>query len=214
VVGIIDVQFSRAGAKALIKKSMIQFFVGSFAILSLMGIGLFMMFYYKVIMPINSLTDSIESISTKSFEFEFLEREDEIGNLAKAVDGFLAKVKGELELFEQSSEKATVSEKNWWKTILDITVSKKGKAIVVDENNMVMFTNFKALKESSKVHLLDIFDNTNSDIIQLVGKALESTGKVFEIETEYKGNGFAVKVARMETAKNLSRILIILTPKG
>ncbi len=213
VVGIINIQFSRAGAKALIKKAMFQFFIGSIAILALMGAGLFMMFYYKVIAPISSMTDSINNISTKSFNFAFLERDDEIGGLARAVSKFLGKVKGELESFESVSAKSHVSEKAWWKAVVDITISKNEKAIVVDENNMVLYANFKALKSKSKVHLLDIFDNANSDVIQLVSMAMENPGKVYDLDTEYQGKTLYVKVAKIDSGKDVSRILIILKPK-
>ena len=213
VVGIINIQFSRVGAKALIKRAMLQFFVGSIAILALMGFGLFMMFYYKVISPINSMKDSIESISTKSFNFAFLERDDEIEGLARAVSKFLGKVKGELETFEDVSAKSHVAEKSWWKTVVNITTAKNEKAIVVDENNMVLYANFKALKGKSKIHLLDIFDSANSDIIQLVSMAMEKPGKVYDLDTEFQGKTLYVKVAKVDSGKDVSRILIILKSK-
>jgi hypothetical protein len=163
--------------------------------------------------PILYLTDSIENISTKSFQLDFMERGDEVGGLAKAIEGFLAKVKKELEEREELDKNRHHYEQEWWSSVLAITIPKGSRAIVVDENNNIMHTNFELnIKKEGPVHLLDLFGGTQQDIVNLVGQAMDNPGKIFRTKTESSGRAFGIKTMQLTSKGGIVRTVIVLEP--
>ena len=213
IAGVISLDVSRAQVKREISGALRSYIVGAIAIFALMGFVLYLFVIRNVVNPIVYLTDSIENISTKSFQLDFVERSDEVGALAKAVEAFLAKVKRELEERETIDKSRHHYEQEWWSSVLAITVPKGSRAIVVDENNNIMHANFElTMKKDGPVHLLDIFGGTQQDIVHLVGQAMDNPGKIFRAKTESGGRTFGIKTLQLKSKGGIVRTVIVLEP--
>ncbi|MDR0735108.1 MAG: HAMP domain-containing protein, partial [Elusimicrobiota bacterium] len=213
VAGVISLDVSREEVREKINEALLSYLAGAVAIFALMGFVLYLFVIRNVVNPLNYLTDSIENVSTKSFQFDFIEREDEVGALAKAVERFLNKVKKELEERETMDKDRQHYEQEWWASVLAITIPKGSRAIVVDENNNVMHSNFElAIKKDGPVHLLDIFGGTQQDIVHLVGQAMDNPGKIFRAKTESGGRAFAIKTLQLSSKGGVVRTVIVLEP--
>ena len=214
VVGVISLDVSREQVQQEIKGAMFKYLIGSIAIMILMGFVLYIFVIKRVVSPIVALTNSIDNISTKTFQFDFSHRSDEVGDLAKSVENFLTKVKQELEEQEELSKNRKHYEQEWWAEVLAAAVPKGSRAIVVDENNNIMHTNFElSLKKEGPSHLLDIFGATQQDVVRLVGQAMENPGKVFKATTQSGGREFGIKTLQLTSKGGIIRTIIILEPK-
>lgn len=213
VAGVISFDVSRDDVKKEINNALVNYLAGSVLIFILMGIVLYIFVIKNVTRPIVALTDSIENISTKSFQLDFMERSDEVGELARAVQNFLSKVKKELEEREILDKSRHHYEQEWWSSVLAITIPKGSRALVVDENNNVMHANFElAIKKEGPIHLLDIFGGTQQDIVHIVGQAMDNPGKIFRAKTQSGGRAFGIKTLQLSSRGGLVRTVIVLEP--
>ena len=105
-------------------------------------------------------------------------------------------------------------EEKWWKTILAVTVPKGSRALVVDENNNILYTNFELnTSGDKKVHLLDVFDGRQQDMIQVVGEALEHPGKVLRGTVVNKNVKCLVKAVQLPDDAGKNRMIVVLEPE-
>jgi HAMP domain-containing protein len=165
VMGILDMQISREGVVRVIDKAMHKYAVGAVGVLLLLGIPLYFFLHHFVINPLLNLRDGIESISFKSLDLKVVTANDEIGELAGVIGIFLSKVKAEIANAMVKEKQRGVAEARWWESILKAVVSKNHRAIVVDEDNTVLFTSFPvtgAATTDGKLHLLDVIDSSRT----------------------------------------------------
>lgn len=216
VMGVINVQVSREGVQRVINKAMQKYAVGAVGVLILLGIPLYFFLHHFVLNPLMSLRDSIESISFKNLELKFPSRHDEIGELANVINVFLSKVKAEIANSMVKEKQRGVAEARWWQSILAAIVPKNHKAIVVDEDNTVLFTNFStaAPTADAKLHLLDVIDSQQQDVLRLVGVALDRPNQVQEGDTTFKNEPCHVRAVHLEEDGELRRTLILFEPKA
>lgn len=215
IVGIVDMQVSRAGAEAIIYSAMRKYVFGAIGVLLLLGIPLYIFLHHFVVYPLSSLKDSIDTISTKSFDIRFPPRKDEIGDLAGSLEQFLQKVKGELDAMSVRDKQRGDAEQHWWRSILNTAISSNHHAIVVDEDNNVLYTNFELFRadESERLHLLDVVDSQQQNLLRLIGVALETPNQVVEGDTAFKGENCHVKVLHLEESGDIRRTLILFESK-
>ena len=214
VAGVVNLTVSRVAARELIQASMVRYAVGAIIMILLIGGVLYLFLLLKILRPLGTLKDSIDVVSLNDLSLEYPERRDEIGDVAKSVQGLLSKVRDGMKNLEHGEILALEKEKTWWKAIFAVAVPKGTRAIVVDENNNVLYTNFK-LKESEghKVHLLDIFDSRQQEIIQVVGEALENPTKVLRGSVLSGNVKCVVKAVQLPDDGGRNRIVVILEPE-
>ena len=216
VLGILNIQVSREGVVKVINKAMNKYAVGAVGVLLLLGIPLYFFLHHFVLNPLLGLRDAIESISFKSLELKFPARNDEIGDVAAVISLFLSKVKAEIANSMVKEKQRGVAEARWWQSILMAIVSKNHKAIVVDEDNSVLYTNFPvtgSVTGEGKLHLLDVIDSQQQDVLRLVGVALDRPNQVVEADTTFKSEPCHVKAVHLEEEGELRRTLILFEPK-
>jgi len=110
-----------------------------------------------------------------------------------------------------------VAEARWWQSILSAVVAKNHKAIVVDEDNSVLFTNFPVTATAAvdgKMHLLDVIDSQQQDVLRLVGVALDRPNQLVEADTMFRAEPCHVRAVHLEEEGELRRTLILFEPKG
>lgn len=214
VAGVVNMTVSRAQAKELIYASMVRYAIGAVIMMLLIGGVLYLFLLLKIIRPLNALKDSIDVISSNNLDLNYPERKDEIGNVAKAVEGLLTKMKAEVKSLENVEILSLEKEEKWWKTILAITVPKGSRALVVDENNNILYTNFELnTSGDKKVHLLDVFDGRQQDMIQIVGEALEHPGKVLRGTVVNKNVKCLAKAVQLPDDAGKNRMIVVLEPE-
>jgi hypothetical protein len=214
LIGSILLLISRATSEALVKSAMAKYIVGAIGVLVLLGIPFYWFFYHYVITPLESLSEAIEVASFKTFELRFEPRNDEIGLVADSVNVLLKKFKKEIEEYEKRDKYYREIEEKWWKTILKTIVPLNEYVIVVDENNNVLYANFELnAVEGEQIHLLDVVDAAQQNLLRLVGQAFDNPGEIIEGETIFKGQNLGVKVVYVGTTSELNRTLILFYPK-
>ncbi|ACC98752.1 putative sensor with HAMP domain [Elusimicrobium minutum Pei191] len=214
IIGVVNIQVSRESAKRLINDATIKYGYSAFIIMALMGFILTVFIYLKIINPLNSLVSSIETVSLKELRIHFKERNDEIGDVAVAVNEFLKRVKKEFSGIEAQSRKKEEMEQLWWKALLAVSITKGSRALVVDEDNNIMFANFEIeVKKDGPLHLLDIFDGQQSQIIEVIGKAMDEPGKVYRGETAVGSNKFSIRAVQLPVLEENPRTMIVLEPE-
>lgn len=217
VLGIIDLQISREGVVKVINRAMNKYAVGAVGVLLLLGIPLYFFLHHWVLTPLLNLRDAVESISFKSLELKFPARADEIGDVAQALSAFLAKVKAEIANAMVKEKQRGAAEARWWQSILLAIVSKNHRAIVVDEDNSVLYTNFPVtgtVTADGKLHLLDVIDSQQQDVLRLVGVALDRPNQLVEADTTFRSEPCHVKAVHLEEEGELRRTLILFEPKA
>lgn len=217
VLGVIDMQVSREGVVKVISKAMNKYAVGAVGVLLLLGIPLYFFLHHFVINPLLNLRDAVESISFKSLELKFSAPGDEIGELAGAVGIFLSKVRAEIANAMAKERQRGAAEARWWESILKAVVAKSHRAIVVDEDNSVLFTNFPvtgAPASDGKLHLLDVIDSQQQDVLRLVSVALDRPNQVVEADTMFKAEPCHVKAVHLDEDGETKRTLILFEPKA
>ncbi|MDE2040184.1 MAG: hypothetical protein KGO96_09960 [Elusimicrobia bacterium] len=217
VLGILDLQISRAGVVKVINKAMRKYAVGAVGVLLLLGIPLYFFLHHFVLNPLLTLRDSIEAISFKTLELKFPPRNDEIGDVAGVIGLFLAKVRAEVANAMIKEKQRGIAEARWWESILGAIVAKNHRAIVVDEDNSVLYTNFPVTVGAggeAKLHLLDVIDSQQQDLLRLVGMALDRPNQVIEADTTFRADPCHVKVVHLEEDGELRRTLILFEPKA
>ncbi|MBI4678425.1 MAG: hypothetical protein HY748_12665 [Elusimicrobia bacterium] len=217
VMGVINMQVSREGVVKHINTAMRKYVVGAIGVLLLMGIPLYFFMHHFVINPLLALRDSVEGISLKSLEIKFPARQDEIGDLAVTLANFLGKVSREMANTMVREKARGQAEARWWQTILSAIVTKAHRAIVVDEDNSVLYTNFQVtgtVAADGKMHLLDVIDTQQQDVLRLVGVALDRPNQVVEADTMFRAEACHVRAVHLEEEGELRRTLIIFEPKA
>lgn len=215
VAGVVNVTVSRANAKKLIHSSMVRYVFGAFIMVLLIGGVLYLFLLLKILRPLQALKDSIEAVSLNNLSLAYNDRKDEIGEVADSVKSLLAKIREDIKGLENMELMSLEKEQKWWKTILAVTVPKGSRAMVIDENNNILYTNFE-LKVPGKdvVHLLDIFDGRQQEIIQVVGEALENPTKVLRSSVINKNVQFLVKAVQLPDDAGKNRIVLVLEPES
>ncbi len=219
VIGILDLQVSRAGAEALINSAVKKYVVGAIGVLMLLGIPLLIFLQHFIIAPLGSLKDSIDAISTKSFDMHFAVRNDEIGELAGSIGEFLHKVKGELDGMSSRELMRSEAEQHWWRAILNTVILRGHTAIVVDEDNNILYANFEFSPDGSnpaakKIHLLDVVDSQQQNLLRLIALALDSSNNAVEGETVFRGVSCRVKILHLKEVGDIRRTLILFEPRA
>lgn len=217
VLGVINLQISRQAGVKIINDAMKQYAVGALGVLLLLGMPLYFFLHHFVVNPLLTLRDAVEAVSFKNLELKFQPRKDEIGELAAVLGIFLSKVKAEISNSMIKEKQRGAAEARWWQSILSAVVSKNHKAIVVDEDNSVLYTNFplpSAAPADGKLHLLDVIDSQQQDVLRLVGVALDRANQLVEADTLFKGESCHVRAVHLEEDGELRRTLILFEPKA
>lgn len=214
VAGVVNVTVSRASAKSLIRQSMVRYGVGAFIMILLIGGVLYLFLLLKIIRPLETLKDAVDAVSLNRLELPFTPRADEIGAVAGAIVAMLGKIKEEVKSLENVEILSIEKEQKWWKTILAVTVPRGSRALVIDENNNILYTNFEMnITKKGPVHLLDIFDGRQQNIIQVVGEALENPGKVLRGSVVNKDVKCTVKAVQLPDDAGKNRVVLVLEPE-
>ncbi|MBO7238112.1 MAG: hypothetical protein J6U96_02325 [Elusimicrobiaceae bacterium] len=214
VAGIVNLTVSRADAKALIRQSMVRYALGAFMMIVIIGGALYLFLLIKIIRPLDSLRDSVEAVSLNRLNLEYPERGDEIGDVAVSITILLDKIKEEIKSMENMEIMSLEKEQKWWKSILAVTVPRNSRALVIDENNNILYTNFELnINKKGPVHLLDIFDGRQQNIIQVVGEALEHPGRVLRGNVVSKDVKCTVKAVQLPDDAGKNRMLLVLEPE-
>jgi hypothetical protein len=216
VLGILDMQVSREGVVKVINKAMHKYAIGAVGVLLLLGIPLYFFLHHFVINPLLNLRDAVESISFKNLDLKFGGGSDEIGDLAGVLRIFLSKVKAEIANSMVKEKQRGVAEARWWESILKAVVAKNHRAIVVDEDNTVLYTNFAVtgtVTADGKLHLLDVIDSQQQDVLRLVSVALDNPNQVKEADTVFRAEPCHVKAIHLDEDGETKRTLILLEPK-
>lgn len=214
-IGIVDLMVSRAGAANLISAAMAKYVFGAVGVLILLGIPLYVFIHHFVVGPLANLRDAVDSISTKTFEMRFARRADEIGEAAAAIENFLHKIKSELDTIAMRSQMRQEAEQHWWQSILATVIPPGCKVIVVDEDNNVLYANFSLNQPApdQKLHLLDVVDAQQQELLRLISDALDKPNQVVEGDTAFKGESFHLKVVHLEESAELRRTLMLFEPR-
>ncbi|MFH2204280.1 MAG: hypothetical protein ABIJ96_14265 [Elusimicrobiota bacterium] len=216
VVGIIDLQISRRGVQEIIAKAMHKYVLGALGVLFLLGIPLYFFLHHFVLSPLSHLRDAVEAISFKNLDLKFPPRKDEIGDVAEVLSIFMQKVKAERANVLVKDKQRGVAEQRWWQSILSTIVTSEHRAIVVDEDNSVLFTNFPVQKQArpdAPLHLLDVIDSQQQDVLRLVGVALDRPNQMVETDTMFQQEPHHVRAVHLEEEGELRRTLILFEPK-
>jgi len=214
VAGVVNLTVSRAAAKTLIRQSMVRYALGAIIMILLIGGVLYLFLLLKVLRPLEALRDSIDAVSLNRLALPYPARSDEIGAVADSVSGLLTKIKEELKGLENVEIMSLEKEQRWWKTILAVTVPHNSRALVIDENNNILYTNFELnIKKKGAVHLLDIFDGRQQNIIQVVGEALEHPGRVLRGNVVNKDINCIVKAVQLPDDAGKNRMVLVLEPE-
>lgn len=214
VAGVLNLTVSRAAARELIRSSMVRYAVGVIIMIALIGGVLYLFLLLKVIRPLVTLKDSIEAVSLNNLTLGYQPPKDEVGDVAVAVQGLLGKITEDIKGLENVEIMSLEKEKTWWKAVFAVTVPKGTRALVVDENNNVLYTNFELkATEKRKVHLLDIFDGRQQEVIQVVGEALEKPTKVLRGSVMNKNVKCTVKAVQLPDDAGKNRIIVVLDPE-
>lgn len=214
VAGVVNVTVSRQNAKQLIRSSMVRYAFGSFIMMLLIGTVLYLFLLLKILRPLAALKDGIDAVSLNNLSLNVAKRKDEIGDVATSVEMLLAKIREDIKGLEDVEIMSLEKEQRWWKTILAIAVPRGSRALVIDENNNILYTNFELkVKGKEKVHLLDIFDGRQQEIIQVVGEALENPTKVLRAPVTHKDSKFLVKAVQLPDDAGKNRIVLVLEPE-
>ena len=214
VAGVVDLIVSRTGARDLIQTSMVKYAVGACIILLIIGGVLYLFLLWQVIRPLSVLKDEIDAVSLNNLTLSSPSRSDEIGDVATAVKGLLDKITSDLQGIEHEEIMSLDKEKTWWKSILAVTIPSGTRALVVDENYNVLYTNFElAVDGGRKVHLLDVFDGRQQEIIQILGQAAETPSKVLRGTAVSKNVNCVVKALQLPDDAGKNRMLVVVEPE-
>ena len=127
-----------------------------------------------------------------------------------------AKVKAEMGLFSERERQYKNYEQSWWEGILRAVVSKDSRALVVDEDNNILLSNFDIPRKdpAQKLHLLDVIDSQQVEVLRLIGTAIDSPQQLMEGEAVFKGQLCHVRVIQLQDASGaMRRTLIVFEPR-
>lgn len=199
LIGLAYMQVSRAQAKASIGSGLKMYAVGVVVILALFGVLLSFFMYKAVLMPLDELRDSVDIVSLKNMELKASPRKDEIGSLAESFSALLLRVRNEMESLRSKQLRSSALERQWWQSLFEVFVRDR-HAIVMDEDNNVLYTNI-ALggtgQTQAKLHLLDVVDSQQQDLLRLVGRALEKPNELVEGDSFFQDKACHVRVIHL-----------------
>ena len=94
------------------------------------------------------------------------------------------------------------------------TVPATNYVIVVDENNSILYANFELVSgmDAKNIHLLDVVDSQQQNLLRLVGQAFETPNKPVEGETVFRNQNLNVKVLHVGETAEMNRTLIMFYP--
>lgn len=214
VAGLINMTVSRASARSLIHEAMLKYALGAFIMILLIGAVLYLFLLLKIIRPLEALKDGVDSVTLNNLELRYPSRSDEIGAVADSISSLLAKIREEMKELNDVEIMSQDKEQKWWKIILAVAVPKGSRALVVDENNNILYTNFEInVNKQGPVHLLDIFDARQQNIIQIVGEAMDHPGKVLRGKVESQNVTCLVKAVQLPDDAGKNRMLLVLEPE-
>lgn len=215
VAGVVNLTVSRDSARELIHSSMIRYAAGAIIMMLLIGGVLYLFLLLKIIRPLNTLRDGIDAVSLNNLTFKLPKRGDEIGEVAASVNLLLDKIRADVKGLENVEILSLEKEQHWWQALLAVTVPSGSRAFVIDENNNILYTNFemKLPQDGRKVHILDIFDGRQQEIIQAIGAALENPTRVSRTNVLNKNVKCVVKVVQMPDDAGKNRIVLVLEPE-
>jgi len=216
IIGIISVLVSKAPADVLVGSAMRKYVFGALGVLFLLGLPLYFFLHHYVVSPMEALQDNVDNISLKTFDLRFPPRSDEIGGLVGAISRLLGKMKLEIEGIVNRDRKYKEAEQKWWRSLLNTIVPGEQYVIVVDENNNILYANFELAGggEAKNIHLLDVVDSQQQNLLRLVGQAFETPNRIVEGETVFRNQNLGVKVLHVGDTSEMSRTLILLHPKS
>ncbi len=215
VLGVIDLQVSRAGIEKIVGTAMEKYAMGALGVLVLLGITLYLFLHWFVINPLLSLRDAIDSISFKNLDLKFAARRDEVGDAAGSLSILLAKVKNELSAARTRSQVIGENESRWWGAVLGSLLERSEGVIVVDEDNSVLYTTLPLPAGfAGKAHLLDVIDSRQQDLLRLVGQALEQPNRLIELDTVFRDQPCRVRAIFIQQEGESRRTIVVITPKG
>ena len=213
VAGVIDITVSRENARSLINSSMVRYAFGAFIMILLIGGVLYLFLLLKIIRPLQLLKDSIEAVSFNNLTLSYPKRNDEIGDTAEAVESLLGRMQEELKRYSEKENFSAGQEQRWWGSLLTLFSAPGVRAMVLDEDNTVLYANFDLTTfGKEKVHLLDIFDGRQQGVIEVVGKALENPDKIWSGSVTDKDVKYTVKAVLLPDAAGKNRVVLMLEP--
>lgn len=214
VLGIVDLIVSRKKADNIVRSAMVKYVVGAIGVLFLMGVPLFFFLRFFVLSPLGALRDAIDGINPKNMEIKAQTRKDEVGDISEAIAGLLRKLRLEIaQLTDREAHRADI-EASWWRTLLGTVVPAGCEALVVDEDNNVLFANFDVpgVSAGGKTHLLDVVDSQQQDLLRLIGMALEKPNELMQGDTVFHSEQRHVKVVHLAETGELKRTLVLFQP--
>jgi HAMP domain-containing protein len=216
VLGVLNLLVSRVGVKKLISSAMVKYVYGAVMVLFIIGAVMYFFMYYFVISKLTALNESVESVSLKSLEFKYPPRNDEIGDVAVSVSALVDKVRAELVSLSERERQYKSYEQSWWEGILRAVVARESRALVVDEDNNILLSNFDIPRKdpAQKLHLLDVIDSQQVEVLRLIGTAIDSPQQLMEGEAVFKGQLCHARVIQLQDASGaMRRTLIVFDPK-
>ena len=214
VAGVVNVMVSRESAKKLIHSSMIRYAFGVIVMILLIGGVLYLFLLIKIIRPLQVLKDSIDAVSFNNPQLSFPERSDEIGDVGKSVTALLDKIREDRKQLEKAELMSADKEQNWWAGILSVMAPEGSRAMVLDEENNILYANFELnAADNKQVHLLDVFDGRQQEIIQTVGEALETPAKIRCSSVVDKDVKYKVKAVLLPDDAGKNRVVLVLEPE-
>ncbi len=215
LAGVVDLQVSRESTRSLVSSTMVWYAGAVLFAFALMGAILFIFIRVKIINPISSLNTAVNAVSLKEMTLSYPERNDEIGEVAESINSLFGKVKNELKGASTDVKRKKETESVWWQSLLAVSISKGSRAMVVDHDNNIMFTNFELNTENKEgpIHLLDIFGGEQTELIEVVGKAMDAPGRVLRGTTNIGGKAVEIRAVLLPgEGGQESRTMIVLEP--
>jgi len=211
IMGILDLTVSRKDVIARTASATFKYTLATVGCFLFIGVAGFLFLQLSVIAPLRSLRDRIEGVSLKGLDIVFPERNDEVGGLALSFSALLGTLRAERANVAVRDRQRGLSERRWWNTILTVILSGGDGAVVIDEDNIVLYSNLPVAEGSSNVdlHLLDLIDGSHQDILRAVAVAYERPNQVVESRCVLEGVSHLVKVTQLENEGELRRTLIL-----
>ncbi|MDD4004066.1 MAG: hypothetical protein PHW69_02550 [Elusimicrobiaceae bacterium] len=215
IIGILNLQVSKESSDQIISSAMTKYIFGAVGVLILIGLPLWIYLRFFILAPLMLLRDSVEAISTKNLEIKYAPRRDELGELANALAGLLAKIRQEFELFAERERQRQSDESMWWLSVLSTAVDTSSRAFVVDEDNYVLFANFELdlNHAGEKKHLLDIIDSQQQDVLRIIGMAMDNPRQTVEGDVQLNGVPCHVRAMQVQTGGTIRRTLVLFKPQ-
>jgi len=213
LLGALWLQVTRKYVDDTVAWGMGRYRLGAAVVALLFGGPLYVFMYLFIIKPVERMQEGLDALSLKNLEWKVALRKDEFGELATGLGGFIEKVRGELTTLRGREAARASSERQWWGGIFAV-MGEGRQAIVVDEDNNVLFTNIPiAGPVPDRMHLLDVIDNQQQDILRLVGVALERPNDLVQGETLFQNKECKVRIVHLGDTADLKRTLIYFEPK-